>query len=419
MEKKQIQSDLLVVGAGIAGVSTTLEVAETGYSVTLIEKNPFIGGRVARINKYFPKLCPPSCGMEINIKRLQKNENISMMTLTEVVKIDGDKGDYTVTLRKTPRYVKQECMKLQEYSNEINVERPNEFNLGIDNQKVLYQPYNNAFPDKWVFDKDACSSEELKFIANTYSDAINLDEEIETIELKCKAICFATGWKPYDASQIHNINYDKFPNVITNVQMERYSSPNGPTQGKIINPAGGEVKKVAFAQCAGSRDETHLEYCSSICCLASMKQAEYIREQYPESEIHIFYIDLRTHGIFEEFYWKVQEDENIFFHRGKIAKIKEGSSEKTIIVEAEDTIAGEINQLEVDMVVLATGMQPTNNEIEALDKSLLDRNGFFREDIDTGIFGCGVATGPKDVAAAVQDATGAAIKALHTINGVK
>jgi quinone-modifying oxidoreductase subunit QmoA len=242
--------------------------------------------------------------------------------------------------------------------------------------------------------------------------AIDLDMQPRTITAKVGAIVWATGWKPYDATRLDNLGFGTYPNVITNVLMERYASENGPTEGKIVRPSdGGEIAKIGFVQCAGSRDESHLPYCSAVCCLASMKQATYVRERYPDAEVHIFYIDIRSPGRMEDFYTKVQQDEKFFFHRGKVAKITEGPNQN-VVLEAENTLTGQITKTEVDLAVLATGMVPnTAQEPPPLDTAL-DEFGFIAPDPPSGIVGAGVATRPVDVALAVEDATGAALKAI-------
>jgi len=236
----------------------------------------------------------------------------------------------------------------------------------------------------------------------------------EEITINAKAIIVATGWNPYDATKLDNLGFGKFPNVITNMMMERLASPNGPTKGKIVRPSDGkEPKTVAFVQCAGSRDENHLPFCSAICCLASMKHALYVREQIPDSKVFIFYIDLRAYGRYEDFFQKVASDENVQFIKGKVAKIEEAEN-GNLIVYAEDTSTGKKISMEVEMVVLATGMQPTTavNKIEGLD---YDEYGFVLE--KEGIAVAGVARKPADVASSNQDATGAVLKAIQVIRG--
>ncbi len=187
-----------------------------------------------------------------------------------------------------------------------------------------------AYPQRYVVDPQHAGDDRMKKCVEACDyDAIELDMQPRTITAKVGAIVWATGWKPYDATKLDNLGFGELPNVITNVMMERYASENGPTEGKIVRPSdGGEITKIGFVQCAGSRDENHLPYCSSICCLASMKQATYVRERYPDAEVHMFYIDVRAPGRMEDFYTKVKDDEKFFFHRGKVAKITEGSEQQ-------------------------------------------------------------------------------------------
>lgn len=423
MNTQTKSSDLLVVGAGIAGLSAALETAETGFSVSVIEKQPYIGGRVAQLNQYFPKLCPPTCGLEINTKRLKNNPLINLYTLSEVVSISRHAGDYIVKVKVKPRYINEDCSdsEFEKCCEDCSVEIDDEFNYKLNKTKAINLPSNNVWPMKYVFEKDKCTEEQIKEVQSSCSNCIDLNQKEEIIEFKVKAIIYATGWKPYDANNLDILGYKDYDEVVTNVEMERLASPSGPTNGKIVIPnSTKEIKKVAFVQCAGSRDENHLEYCSSICCLASMKHSRFIREQYPDAEIHIFYIDLRAPGAFEDFYNDTKKDEKIFWHRGKVAKVQKNIETNELIVEAEDTLSGKLKQYSSDLVVLATGMQPTlsNGEIFS-DKSLLDENGFIKTDRDDSIIGCGVATSPKDVATVVQEATAASLKAIHIIQGDK
>jgi quinone-modifying oxidoreductase subunit QmoA len=196
--------------------------------------------------------------------------------------------------------------------------------------------------------------------------------------------------------------------------MERLASENGPTEGKIVRPSdGGEIKSIGFVQCAGSRDENHLPYCSGICCLASMKQATYVRERYPDADIHIFYIDIRSPGRLEDFYVRMQEDEKLQFHRGKVARIIEAPANQNLILEAENTLTGEITKTEVDMAVLATGMVPNTVDEPPPLNTPLDEFGFIVGNPVKGVVGAGCTMRPFDVSATIQDATGAALKAIN------
>ncbi len=410
-----LQAETLVVGAGAAGITTAIETAEVGKKVLLVERNPSIGGRVAAMNQYFPKLCPPQCGLEINLKRIRSNPNVRVLTLAEVTKVTGSAGDYEVQITLNPRYVTDKCTCCGECEKVCDIERDNEFNHGINKSKAIYLPHLMAYPHRYVVDPQFAGDDRMKKCVDACEyGAIDLDMKPRTITAKVGAIVWATGWKPYDATKLDNLGFGQFPNVITNVMIERYASDNGPTGGKIVRPSdGGEVKKVGFVQCAGSRDENHLPYCSAICCLASMKHATYIRDQYPDAEIHMFYIDVRSPGRMEDFYTKVQKDEKFFFHRGKVGKITENPSNKNVLLEAEDTISGKKTKMEVDLAVLATGMVPnTADDPPPLDTPL-DDFGFIAPDTGIGVIGAGVATRPMDVASSIQDATGAALKAIN------
>lgn len=417
----RIATDLIVVGAGIAGLSTALEAAETGLNVILIEKNPYIGGRVVQLNQYFPKLCPPTCGMEINIKRLRDNANIRLLTLTEVESIQGKAGDYKTSVKINPRYINQEAPNLEDAAIACNLERKDDFNFGLNNSKVIYIPYNNAYPMEYVLDKDACTPEQLKFLKDSYPDVIDLEQKAEHIEIQSKSIVWASGWDPYDAKNLDILGYGKYPEVITNLELERISAANGPYGGIMqfdgVQSDGPET--VVFVQCAGSRDENHLEYCSTICCMASLKQSRYIREQYQHAEIYVYYIDIRTPGVYEEFFTDSKKDPKLHFQRGKVAKIFKPEDIRGVIVEAENTLTGELTQMHADLVILATGMKPNTAKLKDIFPELLDRNGFFKAELEKGIVGCGVCTRPKDVASSVQESTGAAIKAIHTIREAK
>jgi len=413
--ENQIKADTLVVGGGIAGMTTAIEIAEVGKHVVLLEKTPSLGGRVATMTQYFPKLCPPTCGIEINLKRIRSNDFIRVITLAEVEKVAGKPGDFEVTIKLSPRYVNEKCTACGECEKVCEIERENDFNYGLDKSKAIYLPHLMAYPPRYVIDPRFAGDERMKKCVEACEyDAIELDMQPKTITAKVGSIVWATGWKPYDASKIDNLGFGKYDNVITNVIMERLSAENGPTKGKIARPSDdNEIKSVGFVQCAGSRDENHLPYCSAVCCLASMKQATYIREQYPEAEIHLFYIDVRSPGRLEDFYIKVQDDKKFHFHRGKVAKITEVPGTKNLIMEAENTLTGKITKTEVELAVLATGMVPnTKDEAPPLDTPL-DDFGFIAPDPENGLVGAGVAVRPVDVATTVQEATGAAMKAIN------
>jgi quinone-modifying oxidoreductase subunit QmoA len=413
MSENLVKSELTIVGAGIAGITAAVEAADIGLSVILIEKNEYVGGKVSQFNKYFPKLCPPSCGLEINLKRIRNNPQIKIYTLAEVKDVIKDNDKYVVSIKLKPRYVNNRCTACGDCVKVCSQHRKNKFNYNMDETTAIYIPYENAYPLKYVIDKENCLGVSCNECLDACKyNAIDLNDKEKIISVETKSIIWATGWEPYNAKNLDLLGYGEYDDVITNIMMERLASVNGPTKGQILRLSNGEkVNSVAFVQCAGSRDENHLAYCSSVCCMASLKQTQYIREQNHGAEIHIHYIDVRTEGLLEDFYSSIQKDKNIHFHRGKIAKVKMDTTTKKLIVEAEDSFTGRKIYNPVDLVVLATGMQPATENLP-LVRSLRNEDGFLKFDGD-GFAGCGVITRPKDVASAVREATGTILTVIQ------
>ncbi len=414
---KAVTQSILVVGAGMSGLTAAIEAAEAGHEVYLVEKNPYLGGRVAQLHQYFPKLCPPYCGLEINFRRIKNNPRIRFFTMAEVEKISGEEGNWDVSIKLNPRYVNEKCTGCSKCAEACSMEIDNPFNYGMDKIKAAYLPHDMAFPMRYVLDPALVKSAEAAKVKEACPyDAIELDMEARVVDLKVGAIVWSTGWKPYDAAKLETLGFKKYPNVITNVMMERLASYGGPTQGRIVRPSDGrEPQTVAFIQCAGSRDENHLPFCSSICCMASMKQATYVREQYPESRVYIFFIDIRATDRLEDFFRKVKEDENVVFFKGKVAKIEE-DAEKNLVLRVEDTTAGSLHEIKVDMAVLATGMQPNTSEVPVPTSVPYDDYGFLAGvDARPGLYAAGCTRTPAGVSESVQDGTAAALKAIKSI----
>jgi quinone-modifying oxidoreductase subunit QmoA len=415
----QVKSgSILVVGGGISGLTATLEAAEVGYEVFLVEKNPYLGGRVAQLRYYFPKLCPPTCGLEINFKRIKDNPRIKYFTLAEVVSVSGGPGNYDVTIKLNPRYVNEKCTCCGECAKASTTEVANDFNFGMDTTKGAYLPHHMAFPMRYVLSPKVVGTDDAKRCLEACKyDAIDLNMQPKTMNLKVGAIIWATGWKPYDASKITNLGV-QYKNVITNMMMERLAAPNGPTGGKILRPSDNKaISTIAFVQCAGSRDENHLPYCSYICCMASLKQTTYVRELYPEAKVYIFYIDVRAPGQrYEKFYKKIKADENVFLIKGKVAEVREDPNSKDITVVAENAVTGERIEQTVDMAILATGMEPSVAGTKLPGNVRVDPDGFVISDLaQGGMFATGCAAKPLDVVSSNQHATGMALKAIQTL----
>ncbi len=406
---------ILVVGGGMSGLTAAVEAAEVGRRVVLVERNPYLGGRVAQLHQYFPKLCPPACGLEINYRRLRENDRIQVHTLTEVESISGQAGDFEVTLKVNPRHVNANCTACGKCAEAVETTIPNPFNFGMDTIKAAYLPHPMAYPLRYVIDPSIAATDEgQKAAAACAYAAVELDQKPETVTVKVGSIVWAGGWDPYDAAKLENYGFGTFQNVITNVMMERLASDDGPTGGQILRPGDGTPPgSVAFIQCAGSRDENHLAYCSGICCLASMKQATYVREQLPNTEAFIFFIDIRTQDRLEQFYETAKLDEKLKFVKSKIALITEDAATGALTLEGEDTRSGEQIRQTVDLVVLATGMVPTTAGLKVPADVSYDDYGFISVDSGVaGIVGAGCIKRPNDVSSSVQDATAAAMKAL-------
>jgi quinone-modifying oxidoreductase subunit QmoA len=410
---------ILVIGGGIAGMTAAVEAAEVGYPVILVEKEPFLGGRVVRSHKYFPKMCPPTCGFEINVRRIRSNPRIIVHTLATVEEVSGEVGDFRVRIKKAPRYVTGAVSINDSLVDQLDSERPNSFNMGLDTTKALYFPHNAAYPALHVLDKEAMSDGDATLLAEAApSGAIDLEMEGEEISVDASAIVVATGWRPYDAANLPNLGFERCPDVVTNLMMERFAAHDGPTGGRILRPSTGEEPaNVAFIQCAGSRDENHLPYCSSVCCMASLKQARYIREKCPEAKITIFYIDIRTLGRLEKFYYDLVDDDHVTFVKGKVAEVNEDPDTGELILEVEDTVAGERPSSRFDLAVLATGVVPNTADSPLPVDLDYDQYGFLNGATGVeGVFAAGCATHPCDVSRTTKESTAAALKAIQCVN---
>ncbi|MBI4876027.1 MAG: CoB--CoM heterodisulfide reductase iron-sulfur subunit A family protein [Acidobacteria bacterium] len=404
---------ILVLGGGIAGMTAALEAAEAGCEVVLVEKAPYLGGRVAKMNLYFPKLCPPSCGLEINLKRLRANPRIQVLTQAELIELSGSAGDFTATVKVAPRYVTAACTRCGFCAEACPAERPDEFNYGLSKTKAVYLPHAMAWPERYVVERPLCPPGCAACAQACPYGAVDLHQQEERRTFQVAAVIAATGWAPYNAARIEGLGYGESKNVVTNLVLERLAAPNGPTGGKILRPSDGRAPRlVAFVQCAGSRDENHLPYCSGVCCAASLKQAAYVRSQYPDARVVVFYIDIRTSGRLEDFYSRIAADTNVQFIKGKVAHIDEDPATGDLVVHAEDILRGKQLALHADLVVLATGIVPQTQGLPAafpVDEYRFAGNG------KAGLYPAGCAHRPEEVSASVQEATGAALKALHCV----
>lgn len=414
---------IMVVGGGIAGLTAALEAAECGKDVILIEKGPAVGGRISRLYKYFPKLCHPSCGLEINLRRLKANKNIRLITMAEVGKVTGTAGDYSVNVTVKPRYVNENCTACGDCARAVEgQDYDDEHNYNMNKRKGAYLPHAMAYPQRYIIDPKMIATDDAnKAKAACQYGAIDLEMQQQELQLKAGAIIWATGWRPYDASKIQPYGYDRYENVVTSVEFERMMDPYGPTGGKLVRPSDGkEAKNVAFIQCAGSRDKNHLSHCSRICCMASLKQTTYVREQYgDEGKSSVYYIDIRAIDRIDDFYQKVQADENVTFVKSKVASITLDKATGDPILNGVNTEGYHRYSNPHDLVVLAVGMEPSVPADAFPVQVVLNENGFIEQDDSNGaIFAAGCASDALDVNRAVQNATASALRAIQVVNRV-
>ncbi len=350
---------LLVVGAGIAGITAALEAAEAGREVVLVERDACVGGRVLRNHHYFPKLCPPSCGMEINTRRLERNSRVRVITRARVTGCRASDGGYEVTITHAPAYVNDRCTACGDCTTACPARVKDPFNLDMSEVPAIRLPHPNAWPKRFVLDRAGVSRRLSRVPRRLHLRRHRSRRQGAHGDAPGRAPwCVATGWDPYPLERLPELGGGLLPDVIANVHMERMAAPAGPTGGKILRPSDQQPpKRVAFVQCAGSRDVNHLAYCSAVCCLASLKQAIYVKEQLPDAEVTIYYIDRRTPGRNEEMLTRVAAMDGVRLVKGKVAKVERNGS--ALVLRVEDVEAGRIVHAEADLVVLATGMVPS------------------------------------------------------------
>ena len=418
----------LVIGGGIAGMQAALDIADAGFKVYLVEREPTIGGHMAQLDKTFPTLDCSSCILTPKMVDVGRHSNIELLTYSEVVDFQGQVGDFWAKVKKKPRYVHEELCTGCGLCVEACVWKkiPSEFNVGVDMRSAAYIPFPQAVPLKAVIDEKTClyltrGKCGRKCEQACERGAIDFEMKEESVDLHVGAVIVATGFDPFDAHLKPELGYGKYPNVITALEFERLASASGPTAGKIaLN--GKEPKDVVFIQCVGSRDQTvGNEYCSRVCCMYTAKQAHLVGERIPKANVTVFYIDVRAFGKgYEEFYDRVRR-EGVRYRRGSVSEIyKRGDR---VVVRAEDTLLGEPLEKEADLVVLATGVVPRADVEDVAGLLDLERSpdGFFAEahpkmrPVDTardGVYLAGCCQGPKDIPDTVAQAKAAASSAI-------
>ncbi len=431
-----IHPEVLVVGGGIAGIHAALTLAEAGRKVHLVEREPSIGGHMARFDKTFPTLDCAACILTPKMSAVGAHPNITLWTYSEVVKAEGYVGNYQVTIRRKPRYVVEDaCVGCLECIDACVYRSPkfaDEFNEGLGRRKPVYIPFPQATPQVVLIDPDTCLKLKTGKCKQTCLEACGdrraIDfaqvEKLETVPVG--AIIVATGFKAFDARRVPQYGYGTFANVYTALEVERLVNASGPTGGEVILRDGRKPRAIGIIHCVGSRDNKTNKWCSRVCCMYSMKLAHLLKE-HSDAELYNFYIDVRAPGKgYEEFYDKVL-DEGVNFIRGRVGEVTDWAmtpeEEGRLIIRVEDTLAGFVRRIPVDMVVLATGLEPHADaqEVRRLFNMSCGGEGFFLErhpklapvsTFTDGVFLAGCCQGPRDIPDTVAQAGAAAAEAL-------
>jgi len=417
----------LVIGGGIAGIQTALDIADGGYEVILVEKTPSIGGKMIQFSETFPTLDCPQCIETPKMVSCNQHPNIKIYAYSEVEEINGYIGNFTIKIKKKASYVdKDRCNGCGLCMEKCLTTTPSEFDLGLSRRKAIYTPFPQAVPNIPVIDREHCAHFTTGKCRVCQSicprDAIDFSQTDQIVEEKVGAIVVATGYDLMPKEQIRE--YVNDPDVVNGLEFERLLCPSGPTSGLAVKPSDWTVpKSVVFVSCAGSRDPEHgVAYCSKVCCMYQAKQAMLYKEAVPDGQAYIFYIDIRSDGKgYEEFVQRAKEENNVIYLRGKVSKITRGNGK--LMVWGVDTLTGEQIELSTDMVVLATAIVPPEGIMELAKKLRLstDEYGWLKEahlklkpleTVTAGIYIAGVAQFPKDITDTVSQASGAASKVL-------
>lgn len=421
----------LVIGGGIAGIQSALDIAEAGYEVDIVEKLPTIGGKMAQLDKTFPTLDCAACILTPKMVDAASNEKINLYTYSEVDSVSGFVGNFTVGIRKKARSVKADiCSGCGVCTEKCPSKKAkSEFNMGLNNRGAIYIPFAQAIPNVPVIDREQCikfKTGKCGLCAKVCSaGAIDFEQQDEIIEKEYGAIVVATGFNPISLENFDEFSYSQCPDVVTSLEFERIMNAAGPTKGKLLRPSdNSHPHRIVFVQCVGSRDTSGCgkTYCSKICCMYTAKHAMLVREKYPDVDVDIFYIDVRTPGKnFDEFYRRAAEEYSVNYIKGMVGKIAEKNGK--LMVQGSDLLSDDQIVIEADMVVLATAIEPdkTAKGLATMLTASIDTNNFFTEahpklrpveSPTAGVYLSGVCQGPKDIPETVAQASAAAVKVI-------
>lgn len=441
LERKRVnvRPEVLIVGGGIAGIQAALTIADSGKKVYLVEREPTIGGHMAMFDKTFPTLDCAACILTPKMSQVKAHPNITLWTYSEVMGVEGFVGNFKVKVRRKPRYVNEEiCVGCMECIDACTYKQPkfdDEFNQRLGKRKPVYMPFPQSTPKVVLIDPETC----LHFktgkckqpcIASCSREAFDFKQEEKIEDIDVGAIIVATGFKPFDPARSPKYGYGHFPNVYTSLEVERLVNASGPTGGEIVMRDGQKPKSVGIVHCVGSRNLQTNRWCSKVCCMYSLKLAHLIKE-HAGAEVYNFYIDMRTPGKgYEEFYNQLLE-EGVHFIRGKVAEVTDWAmtpeEEGKLVLRVEDTLAGFVRRIPVDMVVLSVGLEPREDsqEVRRMFNISCSSEGFFLErhpklaPVDTatdGVYLAGACQGPKDIPDSVAQAGAAAAQAMSLID---
>ncbi len=427
----------LVIGGGIAGIQTALDIADAGFPVDIVEKKPTIGGKMAQLDKTFPTLDCAACILTPKMVDVAQSENIRIFSYSEVTEVKGFVGNFDVKIKKKARYVIEDiCTGCGACTEKCPMKKvPNEFNLGMDNRRAIYIPFAQAVPKVATIDPDACN-----MIKNgkcgvcskiCTANAIDYNQKDKVFEEKYGAIVVATGYNPISMDKFDEYAYSQSKDVITSLEFERLTNAAGPTQGKLLRPSDlTHPHTIVFVQCVGSRcsacSEKGKEYCSKICCMYTAKHAMLTRDKYPDTEVYVFYIDVRTPGKnFDEFYRRAVEEYGVKYIKGSVGKVTPENGK--LKVQASDLIIGKQLHIDADLVVLATAIEPDKSArpLATMLTASMDTNDFFTEahpklrpveSPTAGVFLSGSCQGPKDIPETVSQAGAAASKVIGLLS---
>ncbi len=438
--KVSINPNVLVVGGGIAGIHAALTMADSGKHVYLVERDPSIGGHMAMFDKTFPTLDCAACILTPKMTQVGCHPRITLWSYSEVVQVEGYVGNYKVRVKRKPRYVNEDlCIGCQECVTACVFKQgktADEFNMGLSKRKPIYMPFPQAVPQKVVIDRDACidfksgKCKKTCIEACGERNAIDLKQKERFEDIEVGAIVLATGFQAFEPERKPYLGYGRLQNVYTSLEVERLINSSGPTSGDLVLRDGSHPSSIGIVHCVGSRDANTNRWCSKVCCMYSLKLAHLVKER-TGAVVYNFYIDMRTPGKgYEEFYDRLL-DEGVHFVRGRVAEVTDWavhpSEQGKLVIRAEDTLAGFVRRIPVDMVILAVGLEPQANaaEIRRIFNISCSSEGWFLErhpklapvsTFTDGVFIAGACQGPKDIPDSVAQAGAAAAEAMALVD---